>query len=460
MLKQIFSKLNLHAIFILIVGYFTYFQGYQNPSHPFWDENYHIASAQKYRDGVMFMEPHPPLGKLLIALGEEILEPNKNLDIKHFTKTNYIKKYPKGYSFAGVRLFPTLFAMLSALLFFYILYNILKDRLMALLFTSLYLFDNAMIVHSRAAMLESTQLFFMLSSILYFLKMVEHKKYQWREYIFLSILMGLTIGVKLNGLIIILLFGYIFFTEYKVSLSNAILKPLTGLVVIAILLLSLMYIHISLGQKEGVEKQTNFLTMLEKNIKYMSNYSKGVPRYNPCKKGENGSLAYGWAFGNKCINYRWEKNGGKVKYLYLVPNPIIWLLGLIAMLCSFILVGAKYLYGLPIKDKKLFDMITLFSFIYLSYMFVITQLDRVMYLYHYFIPLIISLILLVLVFKYQFKEYIERKDKMVLSSIVIVVFSIMLTYYHFSPLTYYKAMDYREFSERIWFDHWQLKAIR
>jgi dolichyl-phosphate-mannose--protein O-mannosyl transferase len=51
----------------------TYFHNYSYPPSLFWDENYHIASAEKYIQGVFFMEPHPPLGKLLIAAGEKTL---------------------------------------------------------------------------------------------------------------------------------------------------------------------------------------------------------------------------------------------------------------------------------------------------------------------------------------------------------------------------------------------------
>ena len=143
----------LFPFFILLIGYFTLFQNYQNPPKQFWDENYHIASAQKYIDGVMFMEPHPPLGKLLIAFGEKIINPNKNIDKSGFDKTDYIRKFPKNLSYEGYRFFPTLFAWLNSVLFFYILVYLIKNRFLAFLFTSLYLFDNAVIVHSRSAML-------------------------------------------------------------------------------------------------------------------------------------------------------------------------------------------------------------------------------------------------------------------------------------------------------------------
>ena len=41
-----------------------------DPPHIFWDENYHVTSAERYLEGVAQFEPHPPLGLMLIAAGE------------------------------------------------------------------------------------------------------------------------------------------------------------------------------------------------------------------------------------------------------------------------------------------------------------------------------------------------------------------------------------------------------
>src|SRR3990167_10297179 len=96
------------SIIVLLISYFTYFRNYQYPSNLFWDENYHIASAQKYLNGVFFMEPHPPLGKLFIALGEKIL--NRNELDNQFITTDYAQNPPAGFSFTSYRLLPVLFA--------------------------------------------------------------------------------------------------------------------------------------------------------------------------------------------------------------------------------------------------------------------------------------------------------------------------------------------------------------
>ena len=71
--RTLFTRQTLLLLgLITALSFFTYFHNYSTPQAFFWDENYHVASAQKYLNGVFFMEQHPPLGKLLIAAGVEI----------------------------------------------------------------------------------------------------------------------------------------------------------------------------------------------------------------------------------------------------------------------------------------------------------------------------------------------------------------------------------------------------
>ena len=465
---------------LFIIGYFTYFKNYWDPAKQFWDENYHIASAQKYIDKVMFMEPHPPLGKMLIALGEVILHPNSNIDKSYFDQTDYIKRFPKGMSFAGYRLFPTLFAWINVVLFFLILYELTQNDLLSFFGSFLYLFDNALIVHSRAAMLESIQLFFILGAIWCFIKHYEVKK-SIKDYLILGIWSGLAIAVKANSTIVVLLPVMWFIKD--IFSKRLYLQEFVGLFVYGIsavmIFLGIFYLHFILGEKiennriyAASEKYQqilknhqnknpmNFFVMLKDNLKYMKNYEKGVPKLNLCKPGENGSLFIGWPLGIKAINYRWERHGSYVQYLYLQGNPVTWMLGLIGVILSIVLVLSVIVFGLPIKNRRIFEYIAIFTFIYISYMIAVGQIPRVMYLYHYFIPLIVSYLLAVLVFYYLFEEEIRKKDKIVWSAISIIVVAIVFTWWFFSPLTYYKPLTNEQFYKRVWFDCWQLKPIR
>jgi dolichyl-phosphate-mannose--protein O-mannosyl transferase len=467
---------------VLIIALSTYVFNYYNPSSVFWDENYHIASAQKYIDGVMYMEPHPPLGKLFIALGEVILHPNDAVDTAYFLDTDYIKKFPKAYSFVGVRLFPTLFGGAASVVFFMILYRFSRHMQFSFLFTSMYLFANAFILQSRSAMLESTQMFFIFLAILWFATIFDREKKSYKDYFILGLLVGLATAVKLNGLILILLYPFLYFYNIQkesvlVHLKEFILNGFTVLFGLVTVFIAVFYIHFTLADTLGVKSYNaspeykkiikdgetanilNFPVMMKDNIEYIKNYSKSVPRYNPCKKVENGSLAVTWPFGNKSINYRWGKKDAKVSYLYLQVNPMIWFSVVAAMIIAFAMIISKFVFSLQIKDKRLFYLICTFSAMYASYMITMFNIERVMYLYHYFIALFFGVFVLFLLFNYIFKEGIEKESKLLYIAVIIFVLEVIYCYYYFAPFTYYKPLSTSEFFDRQWFDFWKLKPI-
>ena len=497
-IKHFFSQkrnvLVFYAAIILAVSYFTYFKNYDYPPSVFWDENYHIASAQKYLTGVMFMEPHPPLGKLFVAWGEKILQPNKTIpaaELHKFTQTDYIKDFPAGYSFKGVRFFSALFAWLSAIIFFYVLYFVSKNPHTSLLFSSLYIFENALITHSRSAMLEGSHLFFILLAVLYFVYLVQKpSRKTLLNYFVLGILAGLAISVKATGAITAFLFPFLFFLDWKYQGSTLILKRVFDIskkmitrglffaVGSATIFSLIWYVHFSLGKfaadgkfykasEEYKEVMASgltsdpkyFPTMLKDNFAYMANYNKGVPKLDVCKPDENGSYPLAWLVGGKSINYRWEKSGDGFKYMYLQVNPIIWFLGLTGIILSLILIIGRVVFKNPVKNKNLFYLITTFSALYVIYMAIMLRIERVMYLYHYFIPLLFSFILTFLVFNCIFEEKIANKSKKLYLGLIIMVIIIAGTYKFFSPLSYYQPLTTEQFKQRIWFDFWKLKPI-
>jgi len=489
------------GIIVFIIAYFTYFKNYWYPPNLFWDENYHIAASEKYLKGIFFMEPHPPLGKLFIALGEYIWHPNDTIDKTVFLTTDYIKNIPSGYSFIGVRFFPALFAMFSSVLFYLILYRLSKKPFLSFLFTSLYLFENAIIVHSRGAMLESIQIFFMLLMILVFLRNLDSvdrysvlkKSLCFKTYAVLGILFGLVVAVKLNGFILILLYFFLFVYErYKLvshhkknkiidkkSFVRLIINSLWFVWGTAFICVSVYYIHFFIGRtvlenryyeasdkykKILDQKKTHYIEylpiQLNEHVAFISHYEKGVPKYDPCKPGENGSHPVTWPFGNKSINYRWEAADGKVKYLYLQGNPLVWFFGLSGVFLSINLVISYLLFGLKVQDKKRLFLIASFLMLYVLYMVSMISLDRVMYLYHYFIPLILSIIQFFLMIQYLFQSRIEKGNRFLYFFVIVGVTMIVCVYLFFSPLSYYIPLSNDEFQLRNWFWFWKLTSIR
>lgn len=486
----------IYPLLVLVIAFVTFYRGFEKPNAVFWDENYHIASAQKYIEGVMFMEPHPPLGKQIIAMGEWLLGDNKHLDTSGFLETDYIKgqDFPEEFQFRSYRISSVLMATLAAAIVYYILFQIGGNAHLALLFSSLYLFDNALILHTRSAMLEGIQFFFILVSLLYFVTAMKKERISWKEYAILGLWISAGIAVKLNGAVMLILFVFLFVkhnwkhierlgSEWWLLVKNfAVAVPVSIVATSAVFLLS-FYVHIANGDRiiddrtykaskefkqllaEGKNHTLEgFVIGLRDNLKFVSSYAKGVPRLDPCKKGENGSHATGWPLGKKTINYRWNKetsNGvTKVQYLYLHGNPVVWLSSLLGIVLGFSLIAARFVFGYPPKDERLFWWIFIFTGLWLAYMIAILQIERVMYLYHYFIPLLFAMINLPILFQYLYKEELERGSWHVYINVIGFAALVFAVYLFFSPFSYHLPLTEDEFRLRQWFEFWQLEPIK
>ena len=93
-------------------------------------------------------------------------------------------------------------------------------------------------------------------------------------------------------------------------------------------------------------------------------------------------------------------------------------------------------------------------------MAVMLQVERVMYLYHYLVPLVFALINLALVFTYVFHTPLRRNNPMVLSLLGMFVVLVMSVFAYFSPLTYGVPITPEQFEQRQWFDFWMMQVVR
>ena len=96
-----------------------------------------------------------------------------------------------------------------------------------------------------------------------------------------------------------------------------------------------------------------------------------------------------------------QQTPNEFRYLYLQSNPIAWGCGLLGVILAAILLISSVLQP-PAERLQNRFLLTVFLGMYASYMIAISQLHRVMYLYHYFIPLCLCFITGVLFLKLKF----------------------------------------------------------
>ncbi|MCB9807695.1 phospholipid carrier-dependent glycosyltransferase [Candidatus Peribacteria bacterium] len=464
---------------LMLFAFFTYFWNYTNPPYLYWDENYHIASAQKYLNGVYFMEPHPPLGKMLIAAGEALINANDEDD--QFIGTDYAKELPAGFSFKGYRFFPVVLGWLIAPLLYLIFLLITRKPIWAFLLSFLYVFDNALITHSRAAMLDSTMLFFCVGMIALYYLLLKHKNNK-NTFPLFSLLFGAcfacAMATKALALIMVLLVPMILLALKK---NFHLISQFLALSIGAFLIvyIGIWQAHFMMGTRiisslpdDGYYQasdeykallqrgEVHLPIMIRDNLAFLTHYSKGVPTLNLCKSDENGSPFYYWPLGARSINYRWETpNGAVYKYITLQVNPVVWGIALVSLIATFALLLGSVL--LPGAKPLTYRNELLFWFgMWTSYMIAISQIDRVMYLYHYFIPLIFSFMLVAYVFMELsqlgvLKLSESKKNWILLCGGVCIV----IGFQFFRPLSYYEPMSDAAFRKRMLLPLWNLRCV-
>jgi hypothetical protein len=465
------------------VGYFTAFRGYEDPAFFFWDENYHVAHAQKYLHGVFFMEPHPPLGKLLIALGEWLVEANAVTN--QFIGTDHAKNTPEEFSFRGYRLFPALFTWLAGPVFFWIFLLVTGRVVWALALSSLYIFDNALLVHGRGAMLESVQIFFVGWMLLAFMMLWRRERRTPLVRSLWAFILGAAFGAvmatKVNGLILVVLFPLLLW-RMRARPLKALPTMAWSLVGGALVYCGVWWVHFSVARspdprlpnqgwyqasddyKEIIAQGREasplvFPTLLRDSFAFVAHYQRGVPKLNLCNQSENGSPAIFWPFGARAINYRWERNQGLTSYLYLVPNPVGWILALAGVVAGVGLLFGSLVLALR-RRLRTQGLILGFSGMYLGYMVVMLNLPRVMYLYHYFIPLLCGFMLVALVlrewrYSTRFAGRMPLWGRALLPALMLC--AQLTAFWFMRPLTYAKPLTDEQLRARNLFALWDIR---
>jgi dolichyl-phosphate-mannose-protein mannosyltransferase len=468
---------------VFVSSYATIFSGYGEMPGTYWDESYHVASAQKYLNHVFFMEQHPPLGKLLIALGEAVLR--KNSDNTQSIRVENSGEFPRGFSFVGYRFFPVLLGWLTAPVLYFIFRLLTANMYWAFALSLLYIFDNALIVHVRGAMLEGPLLFFFAASIWQYLRLRQkigrRKPIGWASAGF-GVLLAAAFTTKLVALILVLLVAQLMWQLR--SQGKRLVKFATSFVVgFGVIYFTVWQIHFSLGRRvqpeldnhgyfvaspayqEYLTKGTtgnwwHFPTMLRDSIRFVSHYNQGVPALREGNPEENGSSPPSWILGGKAISYRWDASPGEnPRYLYLQSNPVAWLSGLIGLVLAMAWIVGTFFFGLSSKRRGTRDLL-LFLALYGGYMAVMFRIPRVMYLYHYFIPLLLSWLILATMIprlKCWGRHRFTAEGK--LAVLTGWALALIAAYCFFSPLTYSKPLSAAQLNSRNWIKAWGLRCV-
>lgn len=481
----IISRLDrfLPLVNVLFFSLAVYFFAYDSQQQVFWDENYHLTSAQRYIEGVAHFEAHPPLGKMLIAAGEMLTNKNAGIDKHRLVFDKHISgdDLPEGFSFYGMRLMSTVFGFLSCVVFYFIVLRLTRNTLSAMFLSSLFIFENAFAVHFRAAHLDAFQMFFVL---LFLLNIVscwfKDKPVRNWQYAWLGALCGLAIMVKVNAVVLAVFFVFLFFKEtgYFSRLrtigwsffAQLLKKALSAFLGAMVVVIGVFYVSLLMADKMPeqsspiYQKDTAFMspayleylhgtrsldaevlgTAIVNYYTFMKSEHLGVATLDLNSSIETGSPVWMWPFEQRNINYRWDSMNGYTRYVQLAGNHLSWVLGLLAVGFALLLIMYHRFSGLKLTEygKNIYQLLEVFMVAYVSFMALHWWLSeqRVMYLYHYFIGLLLSYIIFILVFLLctDLSQWLARQS---FKAVVILAIAIVGCFYYVAPLTYSLPLD-------------------
>ena len=472
----------------MAISYFTLVYSYGYPAQILWDETYFVAAVQRYLGGYMFMENHPPLGKLLMTFGEYLLHPNAGLDLSALTKTDTVSELPGGYSMAGIRFMPVVFAWMSCLVFYTFCGVVLRRPWPAFALSLPYVLQNAVIRHFQSAMLDGIQICFLLCALAVLASAwrCEPGEVQTKHNLSLGFFLGCALSVKMNAIVFLLVPPILAFRQAAAAQAAARTRVkhwihsmwTMGATLTAVFFLS-WYVHFSIGTKvigdeyfgasesyksilasNATSSLLAFPIMLRDSFNFSVKYNRGVPRLNECDPNENGSAPVRWLVGGKTIKYGWTSEGNKTRYFYLVPNPIGWWYGTASIALAIALIIGGILYRTPIEDRDSFSLLCLITLLYSCYMAMLSQMERAMYLYHYFVPLVLSLVAGVILFRYLFESEFPRRKFVVNCALLLFSLQIAGGFLYMRKLTYGLPVAPYEVLERAWLATWQLEPNR
>jgi len=464
----------LTVLWILTTGLIFY--RLNVPQTTVFDETYFIPAAQKYLNGVFFLENHPPLGKLLIAAGEAIYSKGQNR-LDFITVDTITQDWPKDFDITGFRVAPALFGTFIPLILFLILNKLVNDRWLSFGFALLLAMDTAFLMQARIAMLDVFLLFFIFLSILIFLYIFNKERVNSKVISLLCILgvvSACSANIKDTGLIVLVLPALILL---KLLIRKTPKVLIVGGIYVAVFLstyLALWEIHFSIAnvimnnrdygisethretltnQRENITWVDKFAGQLSEALRYTVEYNKAVP---PLKLGdpqEIGSPWYYWPFGGTAIDYRWETPDGiHYQYSYLLGNPVTWLISLMGVILGTSTVISDLLFRFLPKDK-LKTSLYIFIALYWCYIIPFWFINRVMYLYHYLPAMVLGLILMALLLSI----IVQNKPKLKISLLITMIVSVGILFILLKPFIYYESLTHAAFNARNIWPLWQLK---
>ncbi len=427
-----------------------------------FDEVYFRTFASNYLSGNYFFDVHPPLVKLLFAGVASLF----NLSPLEVTSgdpgTTILRVVP---ALAGAALVPLVYVILR---------QVKMNRRIATLGGIFILFDNALLVESRFVLMDSLLLlagFGALSAYLALRQLRGSRRWLW--VVVMAVLFGMVASTKWSGLAMVGLVGALWLVDgirkhwkRQRMASEAALT----LSIMALMYVGSFMLHFSLlthsGEGDAFMSERFQSTLIDGAFfdaaatmpfadKFVELNQEMYAAQNSLSTASHpyASSWYTWPFMVRPIYY-WQGEllvGGAQGNVYLLGNPIVWLLSIIGAASALII--------LVIRRNWLGKQRNLVACLLLGYglnMIPFAFINRPMFLYHYLFAFILSILITCVVlgrfFDWQAKQYGKKAAD---QTLLVLIAAIVLGFLYFLPLTYGWPMSPTDLQKHVWLPTWR-----
>lgn len=398
------KKINLDKAWILIViivilSFGLHLWRLGRIDEKIFDEVYFIEFAKNYLNQTSFFDIHPPLGKLILALGIKIFG-----------------DHPFGW-----RIMPAIFGS-GLILIGYLAGKELTGKVIGGIFTLLILFfDGLLLVYSRVGLIDIFLAFFIILAFFAFLRFANLKKIPF--LILAGLSLGLAASVKYIGALVFLIFVVVTIVK-KIPLKKYYWQFIIFLIILPIIIYLLFFLF-----NFGFTK-TFFLKLIEWH-KQSFNYNLSLTEGHPYS-----SKWWSWFLLVRPIWLYFKDNSGQLIGINGLGNPLAWWSAIIII---------PLLLWQAIKRKKN-SLIIFISF--LIFLLPWAFFNRVFFLYHALPSFVFLSLGTGLIFTQIWSKYWGR----ILVGSYFIIMAILFIF--FLPIWLGLPLNHAGFYQRIWFPSW------
>lgn len=416
----------LFLIFLTSISLILRFYRLAEPNHKYFDEVYHVVTAEAYaRNDPAAYNPfapppeektaydwlHPPLAKLIQASFIKILG-----DKPEFWRL------PS--AIFGAAIIPAVF----------ILAFILFGPVAAVMSALVIAFENLNLAMSRIAMNDIFLVFFVVVSFIF--AVLYGRSGRFRFLIGASIFLGFAVASKWTGLYsVLVILGYVLYLDLK----KRALRPQNLLFVLIPVLIYLS----SYGQFWLQGHSLKEFVDLNKQIWQYQNrhdlsHPYGTTSIFCVPKGIDGPRTFcPWALDARPVYFSFEQYGEKAGYIYALGNPLVYWLGLgavIYLLGNFWMTKKKSAVALVLAGYFIFWVPWIFS-------------PRILFMYHFLpsIPFLAIATGFVLSLLWKNSKF----------AVVAIIALLAASFFYFYPITSGFPIETSAIDKYMWLPSWR-----